>query len=249
MNYSNFRAIIFFTLMFLAQGNSFSQQARKPPLPPDEGGYKSEFVYGLNFNTIGGLIGGLYFKYAKLMSPKHYHHFGLEMNYVKSNAEKKDPLQSGNYNYDKYKKNYLFALRPMYGHELRVFKKASDQGIQVNLIGGIGPTFGILAPYLVEYKDSTLFSIRPNTPDLKQNQITRTGFISESISRASVMFGGSLKLASTFEFGVYKQNVSGIEIGYMLDVYSSKVPIMYEIENKAIMSSVYLTFYYGFRKQ
>ncbi len=53
----------------------------------DEDAYDSEFVWGVNLNTNGGLIGGVIFRYSQALDEKMYQHFALEIVNVKHPKE------------------------------------------------------------------------------------------------------------------------------------------------------------------
>src|SRR4026207_268109 len=71
--------------------------------------YSSEFTWGINKNTSGGLIGGLVFKKArKLKNEKVFETFGLEIMNVKHPQEmKRNSIQTGNL-FIYGKSNYLY---------------------------------------------------------------------------------------------------------------------------------------------
>ena len=51
-----------------------------------------------------------------------------------------------------------------------------------------------------------------------------------------------------FEFGTFKSNVSGFEIGTLIDMYARKIDMVPEADNYAIWPTVYITLFYGSRK-
>ena len=104
----------------------------------------SEFTWGINKNTSGGLIGGLVFKKArKLKNEKVLETFGLEIMNVKHPQEvKRNSIQTGNL-FIYGKSNYLYALRLQYGRDIILFKKAPHQGVEIKAVFAVGPTIGI----------------------------------------------------------------------------------------------------------
>ncbi|MEN7550193.1 hypothetical protein AAG747_19895 [Rapidithrix thailandica] len=219
----------------------------------DEFMYKSEFVGGINFNTIGGLIGGVYFKYARALTPKMLHSFSLEIVNVKHPKEERyqNILTGGTF--IPGKKNYLYGLRPQYGREFILFKKARERGVQVDFITAIGPTLGVVAPYLIEIEEDMGGGIRrvrvvPNSGNIQNARILGTGSFFESLSKSKIQWGTSLKLAMSFEFGAFKSNVTGVEAGFMLDKYFDEIEIMEFAKNRSVYTSAFLTIYFGVRK-
>ena len=109
--------------------------------------YEREFNYGVNFNTNGGLIGGVAFKYAWERKPGWYNRVYLEVVNLKHPKEFRVRSLISTYIPSKYE--YLFAIRPSFGQEYVLFSKAPEEGVQLNAVFGAGPTFGITKPYYV----------------------------------------------------------------------------------------------------
>jgi len=212
--------------------------------------YKSEFVTGINFNTNGGLIGGFSFKYAKAITPKMYQSFAIEFVNIKHPKERKLQSPATGSVFVPGKQNYLYAVRPQYGREFVLFKKAREQGIQVNFITAIGPSIGVVAPYLIEVPVGGNTKIEQFDPEKHTNfqDILGTGSFMESLVKSNFQIGGSLKLATSFEFGTFSTNVTGFEAGIMLDLYPKEIVIIPFTENRNLYSSIYLTFFFGVRK-
>ena len=72
-----------FFLIFLEANAQFWNESDENYL------YKKEFVYGINFNTNGGLIGGANFKYARVINERMYHSFFLEFVAVRDPKEER----------------------------------------------------------------------------------------------------------------------------------------------------------------
>lgn len=212
--------------------------------------YRSEFVTGINFNTNGGLIGGFSFKYAKALTPKMYHSFSIEAVNIKHPKERKFQNITTGSTFVPGKQNFLYAVRPQYGREFVLFKKAREQGIQVNFITAIGPSIAVIAPYLIEVPAGANTKIEQFDPEKHTNfqDILGTGSFMESLVKSNFQLGGSLKLATSFEFGTFSTNVTGFEAGIMLDYYRKEVVIIPFSENRNLYSSIYLTFFFGVRK-
>ena len=213
--------------------------------------YKKEFIYGINFNTNGGLIGGGSFKYARVINEYMYHSFSFEFVHVKDAKEEKvTSFLSGN-NFVPEKKNYFYVMRPQYGREFVLFKKAKKQGVQVNWINSVGPTIGLLAPYLIQYRyPDNIVKTEPYDPSIHQSfdAIIGAGSIFESMGKSKIIPGASLKSSLSFEFGTFNSSVTGFEAGFMLDTFFSDIQLLYNSPTKRIYTSAFVTLFYGFRK-
>src|SRR5688572_24367962 len=113
--------------------------------------YQSEFIWGINKNTSGGLIGGFVFKKSRKLTDRMFETYGLEIMNVKHPQEvRRNSPYSGNF-YSFGKSNYLYAFRFQYGRDLVLFKKAPQQGVEIKAIFSAGPSIGVIAPYYVEW--------------------------------------------------------------------------------------------------
>ncbi len=216
--------------------------------------YNSEFTWGINKNSSGGLIGGFTFKKARKLNDWMLESFGLEIMNVKHPQEvRRSSHSTGNY-FIYGKSNYLYAFRFQYGRDFILFKKASQQGVEVKAVTAVGPSFGIVAPYYIERSvDASLFSTKheqydPNNRDHSFNNILGTGNLFEGIGDSKIQMGANFKAALNFELGTQKQQVTGFEVGFLLDAYMKKVILMPTATNKAVYPIIYFTLFYGSRK-
>lgn len=212
--------------------------------------YDREFVLGLNKNTNGGLIGGLVFKVGTRITDEQFSFVSLELANVKNSQEVRYNTVLGN-SYIFGKSNYLYAIRPQYGRELILFKKAPNQGVQVSVLGAVGPSFGLIAPYYIEYAVNRLQTVSEQyNPEVHQSRfnILGPGRLFQGLGEAEMAIGAHAKAGVNMEFGTFRSNVTGLELGYMLEGYNKEIPLIATVENRQIFHSVYLTFYYGFRK-
>jgi hypothetical protein len=212
--------------------------------------YDQEVLVGINKNTNGGLIGGFTLKLGYRIDDSNFQFFGLDLVNVKNPKEIRYQTVLGN-SFIFGKSNYLYSIRPYYGREIIVGKKAPQQGVQVSLLGAIGPSIGIIAPYYIEYAVSRVETVREQfNPEVHQSRfnILGPGRVFEGIGESEVAFGANAKVAVNFEFGVFKSNVTGLELGYQLEGFTKEIPLMPTTENNQIFQSVYFTFFYGFRR-
>lgn len=216
--------------------------------------YNSEFTWGINKNSIGGLIGGFVFKKGRKLSDNVVETFGLEIMNVKHPQEvRRSSRSTGNF-FIYGKSNYLYAIRFQYGRDFILFKKASQQGVEIKAVTAIGPSFGIVAPYYIERSvDNSLFTTvheqyDPNNPNHGFNNILGTGNLFEGLFQSKIQPGVNMKVGFNFELGTIKSQVTGFEAGFLLDSYVKKILIMPTAPNRAIFPSVYFTLFYGSRK-
>ena len=211
--------------------------------------YEKEYLFGLNKNTNGGLIGGFVFKAGTRIDDSQFSFWGIELSNVKNPKEARYNTALGN-SFIFGKSNYLYAIRPHYGREYVLFKKAPDQGVQVSALAAVGPTIGIIAPYYIEYALNRVETVTEqyNAEVHSFYNILGTGRLLEGIGQSEVAFGATFKAALMFEFGVFRSSATGLELGYMLEGYNKEIALIPTTENNQIFQSAYFTFFYGFRK-
>jgi hypothetical protein len=235
--------VAFFSCLALS---SFAQDQEEN----DEFAYTREFTYGFNFNTNGGLLGGLAVKHSRALGPKSYHSFGLEIVNVKH--EKELRRQSGTGNFFIYgKQNYLYSIRLQYGRERILFRKAPEEGVQINGIVAAGPTIGLVAPYYIRYAfspdDVRIVQYDPVlTPQISDTY--GTGGVFQGIDESQVKIGVNLKAALSFEFGTFKSSVAGFEAGFLVEAFTEKIILVPTAQNRSLFTSAFFTLYYGTRR-
>jgi hypothetical protein len=213
--------------------------------------YQSEFTWGINKNTYGGLIGGFTFKKARKINERILETFGLEIVNIKHPQEQRqNSPTTGNF-FIYGKSNYLYALRFQYGRDLILFKKAPQQGVEIKAVSAIGPTLGIVAPYYIERPadQGGYVTIREQyNPEIRADEIYGPGRLFEGLGESTLKLGINAKLALNFELGTIKSQVTGFEAGFLLDAYTSKVVMVPTAENYAVYPTLFFTLFYGSRK-
>jgi hypothetical protein len=213
--------------------------------------YQSEFIWGINKNTYGGLIGGFVFKKARKVSERVLETYGLEIMNVKHPQEiRRNSERTGNF-FIFGKSNYLYALRLQYGRDLILFQKAPQQGVEIKGVFAAGPTIGIVAPYYIEYTvgNTDGFSTRGQyDPLIDAQRILGTGRLFEGLGDSKIVPGLNLKAAINFELGTIKSQVTGFEAGFLLDAYTKKIEMVPSAKNYSAYPTFFITLFYGARK-
>lgn len=239
--------------------------------PSDEQSYRRETVFGINFNTQGGLIGGVNVRSSRIIDDRRLWFWSLEGVFFKNPKEETftNPYTGGSFTL--YKSNYAFALRPSIGIQRILFRKAAESGVQVNGLLSAGPSIGLLMPYYISYDETWAArsgaggpsqsdvivdaQYNPNSP-VNHNAnyiIDRAPFFS-GISHTTVVPGVHLRGGLSFEYGRYRDAVAGAEVGFLLEAYTKRLltfdpPNSVDLDklNKQFFPSVYLTLYLGHR--
>lgn len=212
--------------------------------------YTKEFVWGFNKNTNGGLIGGFVFKWGRALSEKSFQTYGFELMNVKHPKEFRYQTQSGS-QFIWGKSNYLYAIRGQYGRDFLLYKKAPQQGVQINASIAGGPTIGLVAPYYIQTETGSkpyTYDFASGARNIRRGDVVGPGRLFEGIVESKVKLGVNAKASLSFELGAFKSSLTGFEVGVMLESYTGKVELMPTQENRAFYSSAFITFFYGVRK-
>ncbi|MCC2547412.1 hypothetical protein LJY25_13230 [Hymenobacter sp. BT175] len=227
--------------------------------------FGKEFTYGVNFNTQGGLIGGVSVRSTRVLNEQWSRFWGVEGVEVKHPKEQHFVTNSGG-SVVMGKTNYLFVLRPSVGLQRVIFRKAPDSGVQVNGLVGAGPSIGLLMPYYITYdytlRDSGGHALSPEdirseqyNPDThtKLEKVLDRSPVFSGISETKPNIGAHLRGALSFEYGRYREAVAGVETGFLFEAYTKRLTILRDrLEPDSRLStnffpSVYLTIYLGHR--
>jgi hypothetical protein len=213
--------------------------------------YQTEFVWGVNKNTSGGLIGGFILKAARKRSDRILETLGVEIMNVKHPQElRTNSYYTGNF-FIFGKNNYLYALRLQYGRDVILFKKAPHQGVEVKAVAAMGPSLGIVAPYYVEYSldNSSFLTLRSQyNLNIPIDAIWGTGRLFEGLGDSRLVLGANFKAGLNFEMGDIKSSVAGFEAGFLLDAYTQKIEMIPRAKQYSVYPTLYITIFYGTRK-
>jgi len=240
--------VSYFVLLatLLASGMAFGQSQ----LQQGDYEYTKEVTWGINKNTNGGIIGGVVFKLGFERSKDNYEIFGVELSNVKHPQELSFSRQN---RFIWGKSNYLYAVRLQYGRERILFRKAPQQGVQISAGATIGPSIGVITPYYVQLGSIGAGAFNqefaPFDPDEHTfDEVIGSGRLFQGLPESSFAIGANAKGFINFEFGAFKNNVAGLEVGLLVEAYNREIIIIPTQENRAVYNSAYFTLYWGSRK-
>ncbi|MEJ8803677.1 hypothetical protein [Pontibacter sp. H249] len=215
--------------------------------------FTNELSYGVNFNSNGGLIGGVFARSVFFMNERMYQFGGLEIVEIKHPKENRLYSETGD-QFIAGKQNYFFSVRPHYGREFVLFRKAPESGVQVNAIAAAGPSLGMLVPYYIQYnyggpggQDVRTEQYDPQRHRFLEN-ILGNATVFQGLGETNVNIGAHIKGGLSFEYGRYRESIAGIEVGFLLEVFPKEMVIIPQASNEQLFTSVYLNLYYGRRK-
>lgn len=234
---------LFFTLLISSTVSSFAQESAQF----NEEDYTVENVFGINKGTNGGFISGIYFRQSKFLSDGNLINYGIEVVNIKHGRETKETTITGS-SFVFGKSNYFVAIRPTYGREKILFKKAPQQGARITAMVSAGPSIGMEVPYFLELNGNRKEQYDPGDPSHARNFIIGTSGPFRGLGRTKFVLGGHAKASLTFETNSAKKKVFGMEVGLSLDVYTRKINILPESDNQSSFAAAFLAIYFGRRR-
>lgn len=233
---------------------AFALLAALPAAAQSDDDFNNELSYGINLNSNGGLLGGVFVRSSYFVKERLYQFGGLEIVEVKHPKENRLYNPGSGDHFIAGKQNHFFAVRPQYGAEYVLFRKAADSGVQVNAVGAAGPSLGLLIPYYIRYDygggfqgDVRTEAYDPNKHLSFENTLGNANVFT-GIGETNVNIGFHAKAGLSFEYGRYKESITGLEVGFMFEQYFKEIVMIPQTENYSTFTSVYLNIYYGRRK-
>ena len=159
------------------------------------------------------------------------------------------------------KQNKFFVLRGGIGEKRLLSEKARKKGLAIGLSYEIGPSIGLLKPYYLEFlvrvPDGKVVKLSEKyTPENESQFLDITGIyggagFTKGLSELSIIPGGQIKGALHFDWGAFDAFVKAIELGFVVDFYFQKIPIMVEsegVKNSPVFANLYINLQLGKRK-
>lgn len=239
--------LLLITALFLCSLFGFAQQQQ------EEGAidYKSENTFGVNFNTNGGLIGGLFYRHAQYRRGSRFNSITIEAVNVRDPKEIRYASAVTGSVFVGGKSNVFLAFRGLYGKNFQLFAKAKEDGVQMELMVAGGPSIGILKPYIIGYEytpnDIRYEQYDPDKhPDF--NRITGYNGFFDGLGQSKIRPGLCGRIGGLFFFGHETSNFTLLEAGFSAEIYAKEVEIMAFSPNVTFFSSVYINIGFGFRR-
>jgi len=207
--------------------------------------YRNERTFAAIINT-DGYGGG--FRYAKRLDGYRKSTYELELSYVKDEEETKISLYSSQQLGSSFvpgKVNAFFTLRGGIGFQKEMFQKRDKGGISIRYFYNFGPVLGILKPIYYEVIDSSGNPVAIKFELDAINNIQGRAPFYKGLDEISLVPGAYGKFGLTFEFSRYDKTFSAIETGVALNIFTKKVPIMADNDNKFAYFTFFLSYRFG----
>ncbi|GHE50343.1 MULTISPECIES: hypothetical protein [Roseivirga] len=209
--------------------------------------YETENVFGIVKATNGGLISGFYFRHSSFLGNNNLSHWGIEMVNIKHPREAKQTTFTGS-SYVFGKSNYFVSLRPTYGREKILFKKAPQQGARVTALVAGGPAIGMEIPYYIEISQNQKEQYDPHNNQHAIPFIVGSAGPFRGLGQTKFVLGLHAKASLTFETNSTKKRVFGFEMGFTADVYTREIEILPLADNQSVYTAAFIAIYFGKRR-
>lgn len=243
----------------LAVGTSHAQL--KSTADSEDDDYQSVTTFGVTTNTNSGLLGGFVFRQSKrlpgtFLGRPQYRYLAVEAVNVKHPKEVQQSVNFSGSRFTYGKENYLFVVRPQYGREISLFERSADEGISINAVLAAGPSLGIVKPYYVEVNEgnnrtrivpASSLNASAGTPGTGA-QPTGSGGFFRGFGESKLAVGANVKAALNFELSAFRNNTTGLEIGFLAELFPQQITIMTGADQRAFYSSGYITLFFGSKK-
>ena len=230
-------------LVFFISITAFAQETQ--PFMDDS--YTVENVFGINKATNGGLISGVYYRYSRLLGKGTLMHYGIEAVNIKHTREVRETAVNGS-SFVFGKSNYFISIRPTYGREKILFKKAPRRGARITGLIAAGPTLGMEIPYFINLPQNKREQYDPKNPEHNRTFILGNAGPFTGLGSSKFVLGVHLKASLTFETNTTKKKVFGIEAGFSFDAYTRKINILPLSNNQRTFTAAFLAIYFGRRR-
>ncbi|MBC8153674.1 MAG: hypothetical protein H7Z72_12255 [Bacteroidetes bacterium] len=239
--------------------------AQTTPSTDDDDNYTSVTTFGVTTNTNAGLLGGFAFRQSKLLPAmllgrRQFRYLSVEIVNVKHPKEypQQSPYAGSRFVFGK--ENYFFVLRPQYGREVQLFRRSADEGVAINAIVAAGPSLGIIKPYYVEVQSGQQSTRSlPYATAVRQQiagEIVGAGNLFAGLGESKLTVGLHVKTAVSFELSAFRNNTTGIEIGFLAEAFPKTIVILPstdpnvnpEVGNRSFFTSGFVTLFFGTKK-
>jgi hypothetical protein len=213
--------------------------------------YRKHFAFGIKLVSDGY---GISFEKGYSKSVKRATLFQLEISERKHQKEVKQRtnLIAGASPFIYGKINYFYPVKLGVQKQFLLGNKSNKNGVSITANIGGGLALGLLRPYELEIeKNGKLTYVRYESED---STLFRTGTVNRGPSLGTgwnhLKFtpGLYIKPGLRFDYGRYNDLLAAIEVGVAAEVYSKKIPQMFDNKQKQFFFSAYFTILFGKRK-
>ncbi len=194
-------------------------------------------------------------------------YYSIELGHLRDIRERKQsksfsPISTGNA-FVLGKINHAVNIRGSLGRKRYLSEKAKRRGLAVGYSYEFGPSIALMKPYYLSLSYPTevggltfeirneKFSEENKAVFLDRSRIQGASGYFNGIGEISVIPGVQAKAAAHFALGAFDRYMKTVEAGVQVDVFTKRLPILYETENNtnsAIFVKLFAVVQFGLRK-
>jgi len=155
---------------------------------------------------------------------------------------------NGNRSFYYGKLNSLYFLKAGIGFQNTLYERSERKSIEIRMSTTMGFNLGIIKPvYLYVFKENIIAPIieKYNPDEHNLYNIAGRAPLLYGLNDLSVRPGAYAKLAFSFEYGDYTNEVKAIETGVVVDGFAPPIAIMAKIPNEQFFVTLYISFVFG----
>ena len=215
---------------------------------------KNEATAGLIFQSNGWGLGGIQFRRGIAQTGYRKLIFEGDFGGMRHPKEIKtvNPYFDAAKSYVYGKSNSFNVLRLGAGQQRSLYSKFDRHGVEIRMVYTGGLSLGILKPVYLQilkptgtYNEFNVVTEKYNPDEHFIDNIYGRAAFTEGLNELKMKPGVYGKLGFNFEYAPIFDDVKALEVGAVVDLYPTDVPIMALIDNKQLFLSFYITFMYG----
>jgi len=214
--------------------------------------YEKQNIFGIQLRTNGY---GAFYELGRMKTNRKTNIYRLDITEIKDHKEEK--LLGGGFLFGNPfiygKRNFFYPVTLGFGQQYILGQKGNKNGVAVSAVYNAGVSIGLLRPYYVDVQGSgnveksIKYTVEDSVAFINGPFLGASG-LGKGWSEIKVKPGGFVKGAMRFDYGRYNESVNGLEIGFSLEAYADKIPIMLFQKDKRIFYQIYLALLFGKRK-
>lgn len=236
-------------LLLLATGTAFSQSAVTALQQGEELNvlYRNEAVGAITAHSRGF---GASYKRLKHVTGTRKKFFEIDVLNMRHPKEYKVHYDGKGSTKGFYygKLNSIFMVRSGIGFQNTLYERAERKSVEIRCSYSIGPNLTFAKPvnlyvFVENQKDPVIQQYDPDKHKL-ENIAGRAPFI-YGFDKTKIYPGGYAKLAFSFEYADYSNEVKAIETGVIADIFPVAVPTMAKYKKEQYFVTLYISFVFG----
>jgi hypothetical protein len=155
---------------------------------------------------------------------------------------------SGNKSFYYGKLNSVYFMRAGVGFQNTLYERSERKSIEIRMTTTMGFNLGIIKPvYLYIFKENVIAPLieKYNPDEHNLSNIAGRAPMLYGFSNLSIRPGAYAKMAFSFEYGEYTNEVKAIETGVVVDGTLLPISIMAKIPKEQFFITLYISFVFG----